>query len=271
MPCALAVLMPAFNSDKTIRNAVESLMRSTVRFDLLIVDDGSRVPVADVLGPGPLPAGAEVLRLDRNVGVVGARNAGLTRLLARPYEFIAMLDADDICHADRFAKQIAFLRANPKIALVGGWAQFVDENTGAVVYNFRPPCEPAAMREALFVNNCTVHSSWMVRAQALREIGPYSDQFPLGEDYELLRRLATRFEIANLPEFLIDYTMSSSGLSIRRRRGQLFDRLRIQLKYFEPWRRKAWVGVLRTLALFVVPRSVIAMYRADQSIRLQAS
>ncbi len=269
MPSELAVLMPAFNADKTIRKSVDSLLGSTERFDLVIVDDGSLVPVADVLGP--MPDSVQVVRLQNNLGVVAARNAGLRRLLAGPCEFIAMLDADDICHADRFAKQLAFLRANPKVALVGGWAQFIDENTGNVVYNFRPPCDPAEIRDALFINNCTVHSSWMVRAQALRDSGPYCEQFPLGEDYELLRRLALRHDIANLPEFVIDYTVSMSGLSMRQRRRQLADRLRIQMKYFDPWRRNAWLGLLRTMALFVVPRSLIAAYRAEQNFRFQPS
>lgn len=269
MPSELAVLMPAFNAEKTIRRSVESLLRSTERFDLVIVDDGSRLPVTEVLGP--LPDTVQVVRLQNNLGVVAARNAGLRRLLAERYEFIAMLDADDICHADRFAKQLAFLHANPKVALVGGWAQFVDENSGEVVYHFRPPCDPAEMRDALFLNNCTVHSSWMVRAPALRETGLYCERFPLGEDYELLRRLALRYDIANLPEFLIDYTVSMSGLSIRQRRRQLADRLRIQVEYFDPWRRNAWLGLARTMALFVVPRTLIAAYRAEQDFRFQPS
>lgn len=269
MPSRVAVLMPAYNSEKTLRKAVESVMRSTVPCDLLVVDDGSRVPAAEVLGS--LPGNVEVLRLQRNGGVVAARNAGLERLLARGYEFIAMLDADDISYAERFARQIAFLDANPKVALVGGWAQYIDEHTGAVVYHFRPPTQPRAMRNALFVNNCTVHSSWMVRTQALRRVGLYSERYPLGEDYELLRRIAAHFEIANLPEYLIDYTVSSGGLSIRRRRGQLFDRLCIQAKYFDPWRRHAWIGMARTLVLFLLPRRLVAACRGETTLRLQVS
>ena len=40
------------------------------------------------------------------------------------------------------------------------------------------------------------------------------------EDYELLRRLATRFDLANLTEFLVDYRVSKAGISITRRRRQ---------------------------------------------------
>ena len=131
--------------------------------------------------------------------------------------------------------------------------------------------QPAAIRDALFVNNCTVHSSWMVRAQALREIGLYDPRYPLGEDYDLLRRIAARFECTNMPEYLVDYTISMSGLSMQKRRAQLLDRLRIQLKYFDPRRLSAWLGVARTLALFAVPRRVLAAYRAEIGLRFQHS
>jgi glycosyltransferase involved in cell wall biosynthesis len=101
----VAVIMPAYNAEKTIRRAVESLMRNAHPFDLLVVDDCSRIPVAEVLGP--LPANVEVLRLEHNAGVVGARNAGVSRLLARNYVFIGVMDADDVSHPDRLARQIA--------------------------------------------------------------------------------------------------------------------------------------------------------------------
>jgi hypothetical protein len=51
----------------------------------------------------------------------------------------------------------------------------------------------------------------------------------------------------------------------------LFDRLRIQGKYFDPRRAKAWLGVARTLAMFAVPRGVLSAYRAEQNLRVQPS
>jgi hypothetical protein len=172
-----------------------------------------------------------------------------------------MMDADDISHPERLAKQVAFLKAHPDIALVGAWARFFDENTRDVVYHFRPPCDSRDIRDALFVNSYIMHPTWTVRSQALRDAGLYSNAYPAAEDYELLRRMSKTFELANLPEFLLEYSVSMSGISVKKRRRQLFDRLRIQAKYFDPWRAKAWYGVARTLALFAVPWSVLSAYR----------
>jgi hypothetical protein len=129
------------------------------------------------------------------------------------------------------------------------------------VFDFRPPCDPQGIRNALYINQCIVHPSWMVRTRAFRLGGLYSTAYPTAEDYGLLRRLAPRFKFANLPEILLDYTISQSGILMRRRWRQLWDRLLIQLRYFELWQWRVWFGVARTIALFVVPRNLVAVYR----------
>ena len=144
----LAVLMTAYNAEKTIRRALDSLARNAEPFDLLIVDDCSRLPLAEFLSSAG--DGVEIIRPHENLGVAGAKNFGLARLLAKPYDFIAMMDADDISHPERLAKQVAFLKTHPDIGLVGAWARFFDENTREVVYHFRPPCEPREICDALF-------------------------------------------------------------------------------------------------------------------------
>jgi glycosyltransferase involved in cell wall biosynthesis len=261
--------MTAYNAEKTIRRALDSLRRNSEPFDLLIVDDCSRRPLAEFLGP--LDEGVEIVRPEKNLGVAGAKNFGLERLLAKPYQFVAMMDADDISHPDRLTKQVAFLKAHPNVALVGAWARFFDENTHEVVFHFRPPCDFRDIRDALFFNSCVMHPTWMVRTQALRDAGLYSYDYPAAEDYELLRRMSRTSELANLPEYLLEYSVSMSGVSMKNRRRQLLDRLHIQLKYFDPWEVKAWLGVARTLAMFAVPRSVLSAYRAEQNLRVQPS
>ncbi len=60
-------------------------------------------------------------------------------------------------------------------------------------------------------------------------------------------------DIANLPEYLLHYRLSTGGMSMSSRKRQLVDRLRVQLAYFHLLKWQAWVGVARTLALLIVP------------------
>jgi glycosyltransferase involved in cell wall biosynthesis len=262
----LVVLMTAYNAEKTIGRAIESLFLNSEPFDLLIVDDCSRIPVTELVAK--TTRNIDIVRCEKNLGVAGAKNFGLERVLTRPYEFVAMIDADDVCRPNRLDKQLAFLTAHRQVALVGCWSHYVDEVTREVLFNFCPPCDSQGIRKALYMNQCIVHPSWMLRTQTLRLGGFYSNQYRAAEDYDLLRRLSPRFEFANLPEFLLDYTISRSGMSMQMRRRQLWDRLRIQLRYFDLWQWRAWLGVVRTIILFGVPLNFVAMSRRRRGLRL---
>jgi len=255
MPHRLAVLMAARDAQATIRSAIDSLSFDRAPFDLYIVDDCSAVPLTEILGPQP--PHVEIIRLDANVGPAAARNAGLFRILSRNYKYVAIMDADDLSHRDRLAKQSAFLDRNPEVAVVGAWTRCFDEKTGKTVFHVTPPTEPRAVLDSLFFNSSFIHSSCMIRVEALVEVGLYSTHYPTAEDYELARRIATRFQLANLPEYLLDYRISGNGICIKRRRRQLFDRLRIQIRYFRPREWSAWAGFLKTIVLFVLPLWVI--------------
>ena len=117
------------------------------------------------------------------------------------------------------------------------------------------------------------HPTWMVRAGVFRKLGGYSPTYYAAEDYELIRRIASHYDVTNIPEYLIDYRISSGGMSANNRKRQLVDRLRIQLKYFKPFNHHAWIGVARTLALLIVPlkRRLPDTISQDAAKELQAA
>ncbi len=258
----VAVLMPAYNPGEAINRAVESLVAGTYPCDIYIVDDGSDIPVAQIIGDFPR---TEIIRLPRNMGVVKARNVGLEAILQRPYEFVACLDADDVSYPDRIARQVEFLDRHPDIAAVGAWARHVAEADGRFLFIERTPESPQSVRQALNYNSAINHTTFMVRSDVLREVGFYSERYPVAEDYELFRRILRRFPIANIPVVLVDRHLSAKGLSLSRRRRQLWDRLRIQLRYFKFAEADSWLGALKTMLLFVVPVGLLMKIKGHRS------
>jgi glycosyltransferase involved in cell wall biosynthesis len=247
----VAVLMAAYNAEKTIFDAVASLLHNTQRCKIYIIDDCSRVPVNDIIGLHD-PSRIEVIRLDKNVGPAGARNAGIERILKNGHPYIAVMDADDRAHPERLATQVAFLESNPSVALVGAWERVIDHN-GEFVSNVALPCDAQEIRSGLFIKMCVSHPTWMVRSEVFATLGGYSHTYYAAEDYEFVRRVAAHHDVANVPEYLIDYRLSPGGMTANNRKRQLIDRLRIQFKYFEFLKWQAWYGVARTIALLVIP------------------
>jgi len=260
MSAEVAVLMAAYNAEKTLRAAVESILASTVPCDLFIVDDASRVPVAEVIGER---ANVTIIRMAQNGGLAAALNVGLTHILPRNYKYVARMDADDVSYPHRFATQIAFLERNPEVTLAGSGARFIDDRSGAMIMYYVPPLTPEAIRKALYFNNCFVHPTWLIRGAALKGLGPYSLEYPAAEDYEFLRRIVSRVTVANVPEYLLDYRISTGGISVSKRTRQLLDRLAIQFRYLEPLEWRAWAGMAKTLALFVVPRALVTTLKTE--------
>jgi hypothetical protein len=78
-----------------------------------------------------------------------------------------------------------------------------------------------------------------------------------------MRRVCPHVELANLPDYVLDYRITGTGISVSKRRRQLFDRLRIQLSFFEPAEWRAWAGVLVTIALFVMPMKWITAIKVE--------
>src|SRR5271168_3896430 len=94
----IAVLIAAYNAEKTINRAILSLNENKEPHDIIVVDDGSRAPVRDCIAP---QSNLIVLRSEKNQGPSKARNMGLDYIMQRPYEYVAIFDADDISASDR--------------------------------------------------------------------------------------------------------------------------------------------------------------------------
>jgi len=250
----VAVLVAAHDAENSIRDAVESVLASSMPCRVVVVDDGSRIPVSQVLGT--YGGRVEIIRHDDNRGPAAARNAGLGSILAGDVDYVAIQDAHDLSYADRLATQVALFEANPRLGAVGSWTRHFDANTGATTQYRKHPTDAASIRNLLFFDDGIPHASAMFRANALRTVGGYAESFQGAEDYELLRRIATRFELANVPEYLVACRLSTLG----RHRNELLDRLRVQLGYLEPKEWRAWAGALNTVAHFVMPGGMNLAY-----------
>jgi glycosyltransferase involved in cell wall biosynthesis len=259
MAADIAVLMAAYNADDTVNEAVDSIFASTVPCDLFLVDDGSRRPLSEQVKPRP---GLEIIRLARNGGLSAALNLGLGRILSQKYKYVARMDADDISCANRFAVQIAFMEKHPEVGLLGSGVRFIDDTLGAMVMDFVPPTDPAEIRKALFFNNCFMHPTWLVRREVLVSSGPYSLDYPAAEDYEFLRRICGHIVLANIPDLLVVRRISSNGITVSKRRRQLIDRLKIQMKYRDLLAWSCWAGMAQTIMLLLIPGKLLTAAKA---------
>jgi len=133
-------------------------------------------------------------------------------------EFIARMDADDICMPQRFERQVAFLRAHPQVGLCGTWIRSFGDET----YDRRPPIKPEDVRARLFFGWAIDHPSIMMRRDCLEQYGlSYDDNFRHVEDFDFFIRAAEVTHLANVPEVLLHTRAHPQEVSVVHRAEQV--------------------------------------------------
>lgn len=245
----LAVLIPAYNAEAILPRALASLAENREPHDIIVVDDGSKIPLATSVAP---QKNLVILRTPQNLGIAAALNLGLNYILSRDYEYVARLDADDIALPERLEVQRAFMDAHKGVALAGSAARIVSEK-GEILHQISYPTDHDAIVRELFLNCCFFHPSLIIRLDVLRDMGLYDESFPPAEDYELERRIAKSYKVANIPLCLIDYTVSMQGITQSKWQFQNWQKLRVQWRYRDLREPRFYVGILKTIAHKLLP------------------
>lgn len=246
---AVAVLIPVYNRQDGLNRSCASLPNN-IDYHVVVVDDGSSPAIS-------IPSGLDakrvtLLRLETNQGVTRALNRGLEWIFDSGYDYVSRLDAGDLMIPKRMELQLAFLTSHPTYAIVGGQAKFVDMN-GDEAFRDRFPTSDSEIRRAMHGRNCFVHVSVTLRVAALRTAGFYDEHFPSSEDFEFFWRLLRNWKGANLSERVVTCDVNPRGISIAKRTQQVRSRVRILLKYFDPWTWESYAGLAKNLLLLVIP------------------
>lgn len=160
-----------------------------------------------------LPMPLTVVRLQENVGHARSRQAGLE---ATRYRIVAMHDSDDVCHPERFARQMEYLEQHPDVNVVGAQiTEFVGSEDNVVATRRCPEGDEDIkryMKDRCPMNFVTV----MVRKDSVLQAGGFIDWY-CEEDYYLwVRMVENGCKFGNLPEVLVNARV---GSEMYRRRG----------------------------------------------------
>jgi len=205
-PPRVTVVLPAYNAEPFIGEAIDSILGHTLTgLELIAIDDGSMDSTGRII--------ADRAARDPRIRLIARENRGLTRTLneglaeARA-DYVAIMNADDVALPDRLEKQAAFLDAHPRVAAVGSQTRFFAAGHGRGPATSLP-MSPEAVREFLAKASPLAHPAVMLRRSAVRAVGGYRPQMEPAEDYDLWLRLAERHDLANLPDVLLEYRVHS--------------------------------------------------------------
>jgi glycosyltransferase involved in cell wall biosynthesis len=204
----LSVLLPCYNAGSTIEECLHSLKVQTLGdFEVIMVDDGSTDNTATLIQKWAAEDRRFKPMVQAHGGIIAALNVGLSACRA-PY--VARMDADDRCRADRFARQVGYLENNPGVTVVsclvqGFPQQQVRQGFQIYIEWLNSLIENEQIRREIFIESPMAHPSVIYRRKAILEAGGYQEHgWP--EDYDLWLRLylvGARF--GKVPEVLLEW------------------------------------------------------------------
>lgn len=207
----VTVLMPVYNAAAYLKDAVASvLQQSYADFELLIIDDGSTDN-----GPAILETFADprirLIRNRNNQGLIATLNEGLEQATGQDY--LARMDADDLCLPDRLERQVRFMDENPSVDLCGSWLESFGTADPQL---WSPPVDDADIKCSLLFESVIYHPTVLFRKTLLDGSAVrYAADYPHAEDYELWTRLMEQCRFANIDQVLLRYRLHAASVGAR--------------------------------------------------------
>lgn len=222
----ISVIMPAYNVEKYVGEAIESVLAQTVTdFEFIIIDDGSTDNTVDEIKKCTDPR-IKLLVNETNRGAIVSLNRAMQEAQG---EYIARMDSDDICcFPTRFAVQVEYLKEHPEIFMIGAAHQVMGTDEVVLFPKYDEEIKLQLFRKSVFS-----HPTIMMR-RAEYEAQNFSFRNYLhAEDYAMWAEMAVKgLKLANFEDVYLIYRQHPSQVTRKFRPEQLEVSKKVQRDYF---------------------------------------
>ncbi|BEU02757.1 glycosyl transferase [Agarivorans sp. OAG1] len=206
-----SVLMSVYAKDDVIffAEALNSLYEQTTQAsEVVLIGDGTLTKSHyEVIDRFSTVINVKFFQLERNQGLAHALQIGLGHC---SYDWVCRMDSDDICIADRFEKQLRFLKHNPDVDVLGGQISEFNE-TGVLSNRIVKMKHADILKQSKYLSPVN-HVTVIYRKQKVIEAGGYNMDYTGMEDYPLwLKLLSNGAKFHNLSDVLVDVRVNDIG------------------------------------------------------------
>ncbi|MBU5636449.1 glycosyltransferase [Geomonas sp. Red69] len=221
----VTVLMPVYNGELFLREAIDSILaQSFAEFELLVIDDGSSDASA-AIAASYADSRLRLIQNGANLGLIETLNRGIE--LARG-EYILRMDCDDVSLPERLRKQVDFMDRFPEVGVCGVWYLEFGPKLRRIT---RCAADHESIRCGTLFNPVVGHPSVILRRKLLLEHGlRYDPAYRHAEDYQLWSQALQHCRFANIPEVLLHYRVHPGQVTAQHARQQMESAGRVRLR-----------------------------------------
>jgi len=222
----VSVVMPAYNAERHLAQAIESILNQTIQdIELIIVDDSSTDDTPNIIARYmQTDPRVRALRNESNLGPAGSTNRGVAAARA---ELIAGMDADDISVPSRLSKQVGFLAEHPEVAVVGSYVSHINEANKMLSLSRTGPASISDFHRLRARGEATMvfGGTSLYRKALFEEVGGFDATLRAAADIEFCDRMSDIGPIVAIAEPLLLYRVyRTSNVALRFREGRLTHR-----------------------------------------------
>lgn len=205
----ISVIIPAYNSEKTIEKTIESVLNQTFAdFELIVINDGSQDSTLDIVSQVK-DTRIKVFSYP-NAGANFSRNRGFSHAVG---DMVSFLDADDIWTPDKLASQLQALQENTTAAVSYSWTDYINENGEFLLSGTHITVNGDVYEQLLVINFLENGSNFLVRREAFIEVDGFDESITACQDWDIGLRLARKYNFVAVPSVQILYRISPNSQS----------------------------------------------------------
>lgn len=257
----ISVLMAAYNSEKYVGAAIESILKQTYKnFEFIIVDDKSTDTTLEIIkNYAAKDKRIKVVSLKKNLGPSLAANIGLRKIKG---QYLVRMDADDISEPDRLQKQFDFLSKNPEISMLGGQCKLINSE-GSIIGRKLFPIDNKSITDSLFSRNPIQHPTCMINLKNMSKNAMLHDgKSVLAHDLELVFLASRCGNLANLDDFVLKYRQYPESFSLMNPKKTFWQTFKVRMQSVSKYRyvptfKGIVVTLLQIMFVLLVPNKFI--------------
>lgn len=248
--------MPAYNAEKYIGEAIESILNQTFTdFEFIIIDDCSTDRTWNIIQ-------SYAAKDKRIIPVRNTENLKISRTLNKGLaiakgEYIARMDADDWSYPDRLFRQVEHMEKNTDIVISGSSIDVCNESLLSC-HPRKYYLDDTEIRKHIFYFSPFCHAATIYRTKSAKDASGYNEDLFDAEDYDFYFRLAKLGKLSNIPSTLYKMRVNSEGVSLTKGRRQealtLYIRIKAVMEY--GYRMNSLEKIyffLQALSMLIVP------------------
>lgn len=205
----ISVIIPSYNSEKTIKETIESVLNQTFSdLELIVINDGSKDSTLEIISNFK-DSRIKIFSFENSGGNI-SRNRGLKYAVGK---FVSFLDADDIWTADKLASQLQALQENLGAKVAYSWTDYIDENGEILLSGTHITVNGNVYEKLLLSNFLENGSNPLIYREDLIELGGFDESLNAAQDWDMWLRLACKFDFICVPSVQILYRISANSVS----------------------------------------------------------